>query len=165
MPWNDLASNQTVSFTNLKNAVDNGVFLAKQTVPTSNEQVTKSDADSYVWLNTLYPAFSGKANNQLVVKGNLQKGCWCWRVQNDDTVTRTVTFTPCNSSTPVTTSVFGNGDFIRVCSNVIPTIDTFFTQIDICGASGTATRCNSEDDCSGCVDCGANCGGDPYSNY
>jgi hypothetical protein len=165
MSWAGRANNQTISFTDLKDAVDTGVVLGKATITTSNEQVTKSDVDTYTWANTLFPAFANKANNQLVVKSNIQKGCWCWRVQNDDTVNRTVTFTPCNSSTPVTTTVFANGDFIRVCSNVIPTIDTFFTQIDICGTSGIATRCNSEDDCSGCVDCGANCGGDPYSNY
>lgn len=162
MSWAGRANNQTVSFTDLKDAVDTGVFLGKTTITTSAEQVTKSDVDTYVWVNTLYPAYANKSNNQLIVKSNLQKGCWCWRVQNDDTVTRTVTFTPCNSDTPVTTSVFGNGDFIRVCSNVIPTINTAFALIDICGSGGTALRCNSEDDCSGCVDCGDPCGGDPY---
>lgn len=164
MAWADRANNQTVSFTDLKDAVDTGVILGKTTITPSNEQVTKSDVDTYTWANTLFPAFANKANNQLVVKSNIQKGCWCWRVQNDDTVNRTVTFTPCNSSTPVTTTVFANGDFIRVCSNVIPTIDTFFALIDICGTSGTATRCNSEDDCTGCGDCGSPCGGDPYTN-
>lgn len=162
MSWAGRANNQTVSFTDLKDAVDTGVFLLKSAITPSAEQVTKANVDTHVWVNTLYPAYANKSNNQLVVKSNLQKGCWCWRVQNDDTVTRTVTFTPCNSSTPVTTSVFGNGDFIRVCSNVIPTINTAFAQIDICGSGGTALRCNSEDDCSGCVDCGDPCGGDPY---
>lgn len=162
MSWAGRASNQTVSFTDLKDAVDTGVFLGKTTITTSNEQVTKSDVDTYVWVNTLYPAYANKSNNQLIVKSNLQKGCWCWIVKNDDTVTRTCTFTPCNSSTPVTTSVFGNGDFIRVCSNVIPTINTAFATIDICGSGGTATRCNSESDCYGCADCGSPCGGDPY---
>lgn len=162
MPWSSLANNQTVSFTNLKDAVDTGVFIAKTTVPTSNEQVTKSDVDTYVWANTLYPAYSGKANNQLVVKSNLQKGCWCWRCTNNDTVTRNVTHTPCNTSTPVTIPVLGNGDFIRVCSNVIPTADSFFVEMDICGSGGNATRCNDENDCTGCSDCGSPCGDEPY---
>jgi len=163
MAWVDRANNQTVSFTDLKDAVDTGVFLGKSTITPSDEQVTKSDVDTYVWVNTLYPAYSAKSNNQLVVKSNLQKGCWCWRCTNNDTVTRNVTFTPCNTSTPVTVPVFGNGDFIRVCSNVIPTGDSAFFIFDICGSSGTASRCDTEDDCTGCADCGDPCGGDPYS--
>ena len=164
MSWSGRASNQTVSFTDLKDAVDTGVFLGKTTITTSDEQVTKSDVDTYVWVNTLYPAYSGKSNNQLIVKSDLQKGCWCWIVTNNDTVNRTVTFTPCNSSTSVDVTIFANGDFIRFCSNVIPTINTVFATVDICGTSGTAARCNNEDDCTGCNDCGSPCGGDPYTN-
>lgn len=162
MAWNDLASNQTISFTNLKNAVDTGVILGKVTITPSNEQVTKSDVETYTWANTVYAPFAAKASNQLVVKSNVIKGCWCWRIQNDDTVTRDATFTPCGTSTPVTVPVFGNGDFIRVCSNVIPTITTFFAQIDICGSGGNALRCDEEGDCTGCVDCGSPCGDEPY---
>lgn len=163
MAYADRASNQTVSFTDLKNAVDTGVFVGKSTITNSNEQVTKSDVDTYVWVNTLYPAFSAKSNNQLVTKGNLQKGCWCWICTNNDTVTRNVTFYPCNTSSTVTVAVFGNGDFIRVCANAIPTADSFFVTMDICGSGGTAQRCNTENDCAGCPDCGSPCGGDPYS--
>lgn len=72
MPWNDLANNQTISFTNLKDAVDNKIFRSKTTIPTGNEQITKSDADTYVYLNTGYSPFSSKSSNQLVVKSNLQ---------------------------------------------------------------------------------------------
>lgn len=72
MPWNDLANNQTISFTNLKDAVDTGVFAQKTTVPVSNEQITKSEADSYVWINTLFGPYASKASNQLVVKSNLE---------------------------------------------------------------------------------------------
>lgn len=162
MSWAGLANNQTISFANLKDAVDTGVFLSKQTQSTSLEQITKADADTYAWINTLYPAYASKASNQLVVKTDLQKGCWCWIIQNDDSVTRDSTHTPCNTSTPVTIPVLCCGDFIRVCSNVIPTITTFFASIYICGVSGTATRCNDENDCIGCSDCGSPCGGDPY---
>lgn len=164
MSWSGRASNQTVSFTDLKDAVDTGVFLGKTTITPSSEQVTKSDVDTYVWVNTLYPAFSNKANNQLIVKSNLQKGCWCWKCTNTDTVTRNVTFVPCNETSSVTIPVYANGDFIRVCANAIPTADSFFVTIDLCGST-TATRCNSESDCYGCEGCAGNCDGDPYANY
>lgn len=72
MPWNDLANNQTISFTNLKDAVDTGVFAQKTAVPVSNEQITKSEADTYVWINTSFGPFASKTSNQLVVKSNLQ---------------------------------------------------------------------------------------------
>jgi hypothetical protein len=74
MPWNDLANNQTISFTNLKDAVDTGVFAQKTAVPVSNEQITKSEADTYVWINTLFGPFASKTSNQLVVKSNLECG-------------------------------------------------------------------------------------------
>ena len=72
MPWNDLANNQTVSFTNLKDAVDLGYFAPKTSIPISNEQVTKDDVNTYVWVNTLFGPFASKAGNQLVVKSNLE---------------------------------------------------------------------------------------------
>lgn len=72
MPWNDLASNQTISFTNLKDAVDLGYFSPKTTIPISNEQVTKDDVNTYVWVNTLFGPFASKTGNQLVVKSNLE---------------------------------------------------------------------------------------------
>jgi hypothetical protein len=74
MPWNDLANNQTISFTNLKDAVDTGVFASKTTVPVSNEQITKTDANTYVWIDTLFGPYASKASNQLVVKSNLSCG-------------------------------------------------------------------------------------------
>jgi len=72
MPWNDLASNQTISFNNLQNAVDTGLFAQKSTIPVSNEQITKADADACVYINTLFGPFASKTSNQLVVKSNLE---------------------------------------------------------------------------------------------
>ena len=48
MSWAGLANNQTVSFNNLQNAVNTGVFTALTTIPVSSEQITKSDASTYV---------------------------------------------------------------------------------------------------------------------
>jgi hypothetical protein len=72
MSWASLANNQTVSFNNLQNAVSSGIFVAKTTIPSSNEQITKADADTYVYLNTSYSPYSAKSSNQLIVKSNLQ---------------------------------------------------------------------------------------------
>jgi hypothetical protein len=71
MAWIDLKANQTVSFTNLKDAANNGILVAKTTIPTSNEQITKADADTYVYIDTTYAPYSGKTSSQLVVKNNL----------------------------------------------------------------------------------------------
>lgn len=71
MPWSSLANNQTVSFANLNDAVETGIFAAKQAVPINNRQITKADAEAYVYLNTAYAPFANKASNQLVVKSNL----------------------------------------------------------------------------------------------
>ena len=72
MSWISLASNQTVSFNNLQNAVNNGVFTAKTAIPVSNEQITKADANTYVNINTSFGPYAAKASNQLVVKSDLQ---------------------------------------------------------------------------------------------
>jgi hypothetical protein len=71
MPWNDLANNQTISYTNLKDAVDTGVLSQKFPIPISNEQVNKALANAYVNIDTSYPPYAAKASNQLVVKSDL----------------------------------------------------------------------------------------------
>lgn len=72
MSWAGLSNNQTVSFNNLQNAVSTGVFTAKTSIPASNEQITKTDANTYVNINTSYAPYAAKASNQLVVKSDLQ---------------------------------------------------------------------------------------------
>lgn len=72
MSWASIANNQTVSFSNLANAVANGVFTPKAGIPDSNEQITKADANTYVNINTSYAPYAAKASNQLVVKSDLQ---------------------------------------------------------------------------------------------
>jgi hypothetical protein len=71
MSWASISNNQTVSFSNLANAVANGVFTQKAGIPDSNEQITKADADTYVNINTSYGPYAAKASNQLVVKSDL----------------------------------------------------------------------------------------------
>jgi len=72
MSWSSLANNQCVSFNNLQDAVTTSVFALKNTIPVSLEQITKADADFYVFIDTSYPSYAAKASNQLVVKENLQ---------------------------------------------------------------------------------------------
>lgn len=72
MSWAGIASNQTISFNNLQDAVTTGVFTLKNTIPVSTEQITKADADYYVYIDTAYGPYASKASNQLVVKSNLQ---------------------------------------------------------------------------------------------
>ena len=71
MSWAGLANNQTISFNNLQNAVNTNVFVAKTSIPVSNEQITKADADTYVYIDTSYAPYAAKSSNQLVVKSDL----------------------------------------------------------------------------------------------
>jgi photosystem II stability/assembly factor-like uncharacterized protein len=73
MSWKSIAGNQTVSRANLQDAIDTGVFIAKNGVPgtEANRQITKANAQDYVYTWDLYPSFRSKASNQLPVKSNL----------------------------------------------------------------------------------------------
>jgi hypothetical protein len=71
MSWAGLATNQTVSFNNLQDAVTTGVFTAKTTIPVSAEQITKADANTYVNINTSFAPYAAKSSNQLVTKFDL----------------------------------------------------------------------------------------------
>jgi hypothetical protein len=72
MSWAGIASNQCISFNNLQDAVTTGVFALKNSIPASTEQITKADADYYVYIDTAFGPYASKASNQLVVKSNLQ---------------------------------------------------------------------------------------------
>ena len=81
MSWSGIASNQTVSFDNLQDAVTTGVFRLKNTIPVpSLEQITKADADFYVYIDTAFGPYAAKASNQLVVKSNLQLPYFCYEI-------------------------------------------------------------------------------------
>jgi hypothetical protein len=72
MSWAGIASNQCVSRNNLQDAVNNGVFTLKNTIPAGTRQITKAEANNYVNLDSSYAPFAAKSFNQLVVKSNLQ---------------------------------------------------------------------------------------------
>lgn len=71
MSWAGIASNQTVTFNNLQDAVTTGVFTQKTSIPATNECITKTDANTYVNINTSNSGYSSKSSNQLVVKSDL----------------------------------------------------------------------------------------------
>ena len=86
MSWAGLANNQIVSFNNLQDAVNTGQFTALAAIPVSNEEITKTDASTYVDCWTGYSLFANKASNQLIAKRDL--------VTTTSTTTTTTTAAP-----------------------------------------------------------------------
>lgn len=142
MSWAGLASNQTVTFNNLQNAVSTGVFIAKTSIPASNECITKADANTYVNLDTTYSPYANKASNQLVVKSNLVSSSISTVLVTDNPTYSTTTLY-CDSEV----GGAGNYDYIqgRVTAtlkdqngNTITNILGYSVYVDI---DGTATGC------------------------
>lgn len=73
MSWAGIASNQTVSDTNLADACATGVFVAKTSIPSTNQQLTSAAASAYAYLNVS----GGVASNQLVTKSSLSQYVAC----------------------------------------------------------------------------------------
>lgn len=71
MSYSGLSSNQTISFTNLQSGVSEGYFTAKTTIPINLKQITKTEANTYVNINTSLPSYAAKAPNELVTKNDL----------------------------------------------------------------------------------------------
>jgi hypothetical protein len=71
MSYSSLLSNQTISFTNLQSGVSEGYFTAKTTIPINLKQITKTEANTYVNINTSLPSYAAKAPNELVTKNDL----------------------------------------------------------------------------------------------
>jgi hypothetical protein len=84
MSWSGIASNQTVSCNNLQDGVNTGVFIPLSTIPVSQKQITKTEASSYVAINTSYPSFSSKSATQLVVKSDLDPLLYSNRIYGVD---------------------------------------------------------------------------------
>ena len=132
MSWAALANNQCISFNNLQDAVTTGVFALKNTIPVSTEQITKADADFYVYIDTAYAPYASKASNQLVVKSNLQPP-------------------PTTSTTTTTTTAgfytyrlygFGYGSAFDACSN--QSIDSYSDVYAAEATLATVTRFYSD---------------------
>lgn len=104
MSWAGISSNQCVSLDNLKDAVATGVFVQKNTIPTGTKQITKTEAEYYVNINTI----SGKSGNQLVVKSNLIASGYYYEMErfNCTTCTGELGFIVGYSTTPLTLNYY-----------------------------------------------------------
>jgi hypothetical protein len=113
MSWAGIASNQCISWDNLKDSVTTGVFMGAQAaVPPGSKQVTRAEAEYYVVIN----AITSKATNQLPVKSDLvaRTGVYKWNISdNGDTNANacslfldpnTIAWT--NTATPTTGTTF-----------------------------------------------------------
>lgn len=82
MSWAGISSNQTISWDNLKNAVDTGVFMgAEAAVPPGSKQITRAEAEQYAVINAL----TSLTTNQLPVKSDLTAatGVYKWEISSD----------------------------------------------------------------------------------
>ena len=73
MSFNGLAVNQTISYGNLQDGVNNGLFTLIATIPSpSNRESTKSVVSTSVTgFNPYYPSYVDKSSNQLLVKSDI----------------------------------------------------------------------------------------------
>jgi hypothetical protein len=122
MSWAGLADNQIVSFNNLIDAVATGQFTALTTIPASNEEITKTDASTYVNNWTGYPLFANKASNQLIAKRDLV-------TTTSTTTSSTTLFT--NLFFDATTSACGYYITAIDVNSVVPTL-TGGTDVPFC---------------------------------
>ena len=113
MSWSGLSSNQTISWNNLKDAVDTSVFMgAEAAVPVGSKQVTRAEAEQYAVIN----AVTSKSSNQLVIKSDLTAltGVYKWNISDNGDILadacslyldpNTIAWT--NTATPTTGTVF-----------------------------------------------------------
>jgi len=105
MSWASISSNQTISFTNLKDACTTGVFTELVTITASSEQVTKTDVEYY----TDAIVASGVASNQLPVKSELSSQVYPMLISCDGSTSggACALSTSCQAYARVQTPVFG----------------------------------------------------------
>jgi hypothetical protein len=74
MSWSTLQPDQCISFDNLQNGYELGLFLRTQPIPSSSEQITKQNFEDYVIVPasvSQYPSYVNKTQNQLVIKDDV----------------------------------------------------------------------------------------------
>lgn len=89
MSWSGISNNQMVTCNNLKDAVNTGILLLRNTIPVSDKCVTKSEANNYVYLNGGNSGYVAKSSNQLLAK------------QDINSYTNGIIFTPSSGLYPV----------------------------------------------------------------
>lgn len=164
MSWAGISNNQTVSKDNLQDGINTSVFQSKSTITgTLSEQVTKSDAEAYVYLNTGTAAWTALSSNQLPVKSDFTAAS-CYNVTiyasmgasyNDDLeikyaigtgdyITTALLTAGTTSCTQFTTVCCPQGEAIYFIINTS-------TNVSVC-INGTAnsTTCPSNSNAFGC---------------
>jgi len=121
MSWAGIASNQCISFNNLQDAVTTGVFVLKNTIHSSTEQITKADADYYVYIDTAYGPYASKASNQLVVKSNLQAAASYYTY-------RLYGFGYSNSTDACTNQSFDSWQDVYAAQGTLATVTRFYSD-------------------------------------
>lgn len=72
MSWAGISSNQCISYANLQDAVNNGIFTLVSAISSTGQQATKQYVNDHVsGFNTSYPSYASKSNNQLLVKQDI----------------------------------------------------------------------------------------------
>jgi hypothetical protein len=164
MSWAGLANNQIVSFNNLIDAVATGQFTALTTIPASNEEITKTDASTYVNCWTSYPLFANKASNQLIAKRDLvttstttttttSSACECWFLTNDDSIDISISYYDCTGG--LTCAVCDVTSTIYLCVQAGQGSNITISYGTGCGGGATpsyiwgalGTNCTTSGDC------------------
>lgn len=71
MSWNSIADNQLVSFDNLKDGIDTGVFEQVSAPPTGNNITIKPEITTYARINTAWALYANKTSLQAIAKRDL----------------------------------------------------------------------------------------------
>ena len=162
MSWAGLADNQIVSFNNLIDAVATGQFTALTTIPSSNEEITKTDASTYVNCWTSYPLFANKASNQLIAKRDLvttttttttSAPCECFSLTNNDSIDISISYIDCTGG--LTCAVCDVTSTIYLCVAAGQGYNFFVSYGTGCGGGATPnytwtelfTNCTTGGDC------------------
>lgn len=127
MSWAGIANNQTISLDNLKDAVTTGVFTELTTIPTGTKQITKSEAITYVSIETTVEPIASKANNQLVVKTDLVPT----GATTTTTTTTSTTAAPTTTTTTTTTTAAPTTTTTTTTTTAAPTTTTTTTTTTV----------------------------------
>jgi len=162
MSWAGLANNQIVSFNNLQDAVTNGYFTALATIPVSNEEITKTDASTYVNCDPTYYLFAAKTSNQLIAKRDLvtttttttSAPCECFTLTNNDSIDISVSYYDCTGG--LTCAVCNVTSTIYLCVQAGQGYNFTVSYGTGCGGGATPnftwtqlfTNCTTSGDCS-----------------
>ena len=72
MSWASISNNQTISYNNLQDAVNNGIFTLSLAIAATQQQCTKQYLSSHVsGFDPNYPPYALKKDNQLLVKSDV----------------------------------------------------------------------------------------------